>query len=242
MEGTLMEELRSLEDLLDLQAIDLEIDRLLDRRQSLPELAEYRAADEHVRGIDAEIETLAVRLREADLASDKADGELQMAEEKLKREESRLYAGGLSARDAEHLRQEVEMLRRHISEREDVILDLMDGKEQADEEMAALQEQRRSVQEDKDRLETAIGEAWAEIDSELSRQEERKAEIVPLVDPALLALYEQLRPTKEGVAVGRLAEGTCGGCHLRISAAEEAEVRRGSPPRCIHCRRILVPQ
>jgi predicted nucleic acid-binding Zn-ribbon protein len=44
------------------------------------------------------------------------------------------------------------------------------------------------------------------------------------------------------VAVGRLADGICGGCHLRLSAAEQVEVLRDFPPRCMHCRRILVPQ
>jgi hypothetical protein len=38
-------EIPALADLLDLQAVDLEIDRLLERRQSLPELAEYRTAN-----------------------------------------------------------------------------------------------------------------------------------------------------------------------------------------------------
>ena len=88
----------------------------------------------------------------------------------------------------------------------------------------------------------AIRDAWKEIDAQIAVKEARKAELVPLVAPDLLALYEELRPGKEGVAVGRLAEGVCGGCHLRLSAAEQAEVLRESPPRCLHCRRILVPQ
>ena len=48
--------------------------------------------------------------------------------------------------------------------------------------------------------------------------------------------------TEEGIAVGRFAEGVCGGCHLKLSAAEQAEVRKESPPRCLRCMRILVPQ
>ncbi len=63
---------------------------------------------------------------------------------------------------------------------------------------------------------------------------------MPLIDEDLIALYEDLRRAKDGVGVGRLADGVCGGCHLRITEAEELEVRRSDPPRCIHCRRILV--
>jgi predicted nucleic acid-binding Zn-ribbon protein len=237
-----MEELRSLEDLLDLQAVDLDIDRLLHRRASLPELEEYRSAHEVVARLDAAIDEVARRLRDAELASDKAEGELEMAEEKLNREERRLFAGGLSARDAEHMRREVEMLRRQTSEREDEILELMEGRDRAAAELQHLNEERSEAASVESRLEGIIREAWRAIDAEIAAKEARKAEIVPLIDPDLLSLYEELRSGKDGVAVGRLAEGVCGGCHLRLSAAEQAEVARGHPPRCLHCRRILVPQ
>jgi predicted nucleic acid-binding Zn-ribbon protein len=236
-----MEELRSLEDLLDLQAVDIEIDRLLHRRQSLDELEAYRAAHARVEAFDAEIARVSTHLRETDLAADKADGELQIADEKLQREERRLFAGGLSARDAEHLRQEVEMLRRQISEREDEVLALMDRREQAQAELTGLEAERAGAHSEESELEGIIGREWKVIDGEVARLEARKTEIVPLISSDLIDLYEQLRPTKEGVAVGRLAEGVCGGCHLRLSAAEQADVLRDSPPRCLHCRRILVP-
>lgn len=237
-----MEEMRSLEDLLDLQAVDLDIDRLLHRRSSLPELEEYRAAHEVVSGIDARIDEVSRRLRDAELASDKAEGEFEMAEAKLQREERRLFAGGLSAREAENMRREVEMLRRQTSEREDEILGLMETRDRAQEELAALEVEHAEAAAVEQRLAGAIREAWAAIDGEIAAKEARKAGIVPLIEPPLIELYEELRPHKEGVAVGRLAEGVCGGCHLRLSAAEQAEVLRDSPPRCLHCRRILVPQ
>jgi predicted nucleic acid-binding Zn-ribbon protein len=238
----MMEELGSLEDLLDLQAVDLDIDRLLHRRSSLPELDEYRSAHDVVSRLDARVEEVSQRRREAELASDKAEGELEMSEDKLNREERRLFAGGLSARDAEHMRREVEMLRRQASEREDEILELMEARDRAQSELEGLQAERAEAGVVEARLEAVIRDAWKEIDTRIAAAEHKKAEIVALIAPDLLALYEELRPGKEGVAVGRLAEGVCGGCHLRLSAAEQAEVLRESPPRCLHCRRILVPQ
>jgi predicted nucleic acid-binding Zn-ribbon protein len=242
MEVTVMEEMRSLEDLLDLQAVDIEIDRLLHRRATLPQLEEYRAAHEEVAALEERISEVSGRLREADLASDKADGELQLAEQKLQREEQRLFAGGLSARDAEHLRREVEMLRRQTSEREDEILVLMEQRDEAQSELDGLRSEHSEAKANEERLSAAISEVWKGIDAEIAAKESRKAAIVPLIDADLLELYEELRPAKEGVAVGRLAEGVCGGCHLRLSAAEQAQVTREHPPRCLHCRRILVPQ
>jgi predicted nucleic acid-binding Zn-ribbon protein len=237
-----MEEFSSLEDLLDLQVVDLEIDRLLDRRQNLDELERYRTAHERLTAIEGEIAGVSDRLRDIELAIDKAEGELQLGEQKLEREERRLFAGGLSAREADHLRQEVEMLGRQNGELEDQTLSLMEQREQTQTESAGLEEQRRAAQGEKDHLETAIKALWSEIDADIARYEEKKEGIVPLIQGELLELYEQLRPTKEGVAVGRLAEGICGGCHLALSAAEQSEVMRDHPPRCLHCLRILVPQ
>lgn len=235
-----MEDLKSLEDLLDLQVVDSDIDRLLDRRANLPELEAYRAAHEELAALDTRLEDLQQRRREVDLQSDKLSGELEIEEAKAEREEQRLYAGGLSARDATHLRDEVEMLRRRISEREDAVLALMEERDRLDAEIEEVTSEREAVSAEKDRIEEVVSEAWKEIDARLARLEEKKADIVPLVDEDLLALYERLRPTHEGVAVARLAEGVCGGCHLALSAAEQVQAGKSFPARCIHCNRILV--
>jgi predicted nucleic acid-binding Zn-ribbon protein len=237
-----MEEIRSLEDLLDLQREDSEIDRLLLRRNELPELSSYKDAHERGAALDAEIGEVEARLRESGLQVDKADGELKIADGKLGREEQRLFAGGLTAKEAEHLRQEVEMLRRQIGEAETIILEQMEAREGAEAELAGLQERRAEITAELDRLDEAIKGEWKVIDAEIARHEARKKDLVTLVPEDLIELYEDLRPRKEGVAVGRLAEGICGGCHLGLSAREQSQVLKADPPRCLHCRRILVPQ
>ncbi len=236
-----MEQLRSLADLLDLQDVDLQIDRLLHERQSLPVLAEFRTAHERVEALTRERDEVAATLRETDLGLDKTSGELELAQLKLSQEQNRLYAGGLSARDADYLRREVEMLQRKNSDMEDEILDLMEKKEQHEAALEALVAELEAAEATKRRHEAAIAEAWETIDAQLAIKEARKADIVPLIREDLLELYEELRPVKDGVAVGRLAEGICGGCHLRLTAAEQLDAKRTDPPRCLHCRRILVP-
>ena len=236
----MMEELGSLEDLLDLQMEDLEIDRLLHRRASLDELATYREAHEALGSIETSLEDVGGRLKDARLVLDRSEGELGIMMSKLNREERRLFAGGISARDAEHLRSEVAMLRRNSSLMEDEILELMESREAAEAEAASLEEEWADCSSDKDTLEAQIGAKWKVMDDEIARHDSRKAEIVPLIPAELLELYERLRPAKEGVAVGRLTDGICGGCHLRLSAAEQSTIAKSSPPRCLHCRRILV--
>jgi hypothetical protein len=236
-----MEDLRNLADLLDLQDVDLQIDRLLNQRQALPELERYRTTHTELEALEASHEEATAELREVSLELDKTNGELTIAEQKLAAEQNRLYAGGLSARDADFLRQEVEMLGRKNTEMEDRVLELMELREARDEGAGSLAAEVTEKQAAKSALEGEIQSAWKSIDAELAHKEARKADIVPLVDPDLLELYEELRRLKEGVAVGRLADGVCGGCHLALTAAEQLSATRQDPPRCIHCRRILVP-
>jgi len=236
-----MEELKSLADLLDLQDVDLQIDRLIHERQSHPALEQFRHAHEKAAAIEKELNEARAELRETTLALDRTNGELDISESKLASEQNRLFAGGMSARDADYLRREVEMLERKQKEQEEEILVLMERRERQDSRVAELTESLAAARTEKAGYETIIEEAWREIDARLARKEARKAEIIPLIDPELLTLYDELRAVKDGVAVGRLAEGTCGGCHLHLTAAEQLEARKSDPPRCIHCRRILVP-
>ncbi len=237
-----MEDLRSLADLLDLQTVDSEIDRLMHERETVPALKDYRRAHEKAQRLTSQRGDLADQLRQTELALDKTSGELDLAEAKLASEQNRLYAGGLSARDAEYMRREVEMLDRKKGEMEDEVLELMEKREQLQGRLAELDESATAVETEKGGFEATITAAWSEIDAQLARKEARKADIVPLIADDLLDLYERLRDQKDdGVAVGRLADGICGACHLQLTPAEQLEATRREPPRCIHCSAILVP-
>lgn len=233
-------EIPALSDLLDLQEVDIQIDRLLDRRQSLPELAQYREANAERRGAEERRDEVATRHRATSLELDKAEGELDMLESRLQESETRLYAGGMSGRETEHKRLEVTSLRGQQSALEERVLKLLDTREALDTELAGAEKAISEAASVETELEASIAEQWKEIDLELGRREDRKAEIAPSIPADLLELYETLRKTKEGVAIGRLEHGHCGGCHLALSSPEQSEAREYDPPRCTHCRRILV--
>lgn len=234
-------EIPALADLLDVQALDLEIDRLLHRRSNLPELQRYRMTQEEIDAVSARIETAGGELRQIELDTDKAEGELELLENKLKEHETRLFAGGMSARETEHMRLEVQSLHGQKGASEERVLGLLDRLDPVRADLEVLEGQRSELVDQKAELESFITREWRQIDSELARKEDRKREAIEPVPADLVELYEKLRQTKEGVAVGRLEEGTCGGCHMLLSPAEVIEATKSDPPRCVHCRRILVP-
>jgi hypothetical protein len=89
-----VEQLKSLADLLDLHDIDLQIDKLLDDRNSLPELEDYKAIHGTVDRLTSELAQAKASLKQTELALDKSNGELEILVEKAAAEQNRLYAGG----------------------------------------------------------------------------------------------------------------------------------------------------
>jgi uncharacterized protein len=229
-----------LSDLLDLQDVDLTIDRLIHQRQTLPELTTYQEAAGRRERLEEIRAGKGGELRSLELDLDKAEGELEIVEIKLKESETRLFAGGMSGRETEQKRLEVQSLRGQQSALEDRVLGLIDQVDPVRTEVARLDSLLSTTGTEVARLEEVIATAWRQIDAQIARHEESKREIAITISPELMALYEQLRKSKEGVAVGRLTGGQCGGCHLALSLPEQAEAADWDPPRCLHCMRILV--
>lgn len=233
-------ELTSLNDLLELQEIDLQIDRLLDQRQSLPELAEYKKAREEATTIESDLAVATNELKQLELDLDKSEGELQLLEIKLEEHETRLFAGGMSGRETEHMRLEVQSLKGQRGTLEERVLAMLEGIDPTRAGVEKIQGDLAAVVARSEGLETSIKAQWKVIDAELARKEERKQEALAPIDPGLLELYEKLRGIKEGVAVASYDHGVCGGCHMTLSPAEQDEAFAADLPRCVHCRRILV--
>jgi hypothetical protein len=218
----------------------MRIDKLLDQRSSLPELSEYQEAHGEVEHLTTAVDTARTALKVADQGMHKTNGELEIEAEKAAAEQNRLYAGGLSARDADYLRREVEMLYAKVSKMEDQVLEFIESKELAEADTARLSDELADAVKDKEKLGASITEQWRLIDKQLAVKEDRKKTTAELIDEYLMEIYDSLRESGKGRVVGRLADDTCGACHLKLSAAEISKVQKQDPPRCIHCRAILV--
>lgn len=230
----------SLADLLDLQDVDTQLDRLLDERSSLPVLAEYRATHEQLQAAERRVRELSASADELRRSMDKAEGELRLIEEKIDQETKRLYGGSIGAKEAVNYQREIEGLDQKRGDKETQVLEVMEAREENDAALETARSEMDTFARRKSELEARVTELWKEIDSHIARKEARKAEIAPLIDPDLLESYDRIRASHGGIGVGRLDNGVCSACHLALSPTEQHEVRKESLPRCIHCGRILV--
>lgn len=237
-----MTETRGVDRLIELQEIDMAIDRLESRRRDLEvgdEVAQAR------RGAEAAEE----RLGELRLALDsvvreetRLESEADSLERKIDAEQRRLYDGSVAnPKELEAIQHEVANLRQRKSRVEDDILSQMERREDMEGRLpkleAELQEARDRVAEIESGSEREFTDVSVGLDS---RREERNA-LVPSFDEELLELYEDLRASKKGIGAARLLDGVCQGCHQKLSALELDRIKRSEGiRRCEYCRRILV--
>lgn len=233
----------SLRPLLDLQQVDVAIDRLQALRAELPEQLEL---DRLSAQLDAARTVLAERELETGAFTreqDKFEAEVAALEAKIKHETDRLYGGEVSSpKELTSIQAELDGLRRRKSHIEDQLLDLMEKREAADAALAESKDRAALLQQQKDAAAAARDDAATHIASDLeARQAEREA-LVPRIPPEALEMYEDLRPKKEGVAIAALEGGVCRGCMVALSPVALDAIKRSDDPlvRCENCRRLLV--
>jgi uncharacterized protein len=230
--------------LLDLQALDSSLDRLDHRRATLPELATIEALSSRVREVSDAL--VVAETLESDLGREqrKAEGDVDQVRARSDRDQQRLDAGQVSSpRELENLQSEIGSLARRRSDLEDVVLEIMERREAAQADMSSLGAEREKLTAELTAVTARRDEVFAEIDAEIAASRSARAAVAPDVGADLLALYEKIRASSDGVGAAALHRGRCEGCHLTVNPSELGQMRAAAPDavlRCEECRRILV--
>ena len=148
-----------------------------------------------------------------------------------------------SPKDLERMQGELGSLQRRITSLEDDELEVMARLEDAQRDLDGLTEQVRAADEKLAALVTARDGRTKEIEESLQGVAAERGPAVEAIPADLLALYDRLRSSKGGVAVGALRARECGGCRLSLDPAELASIRAAAPDEVIRhdeCQRILV--
>jgi predicted nucleic acid-binding Zn-ribbon protein len=223
---------------------DSAIDRLRHRRRTLPELAQLAALEVQGAAVDRARADVGQRRDDVARRQRRLEDELALVERKSAEVKARLYSGTVSLiRELQALQSEVDALTRRGSTLEDEVLEAMTEREPLDEEVAGLESRRGAMDEEAGRLRAAVAEAQAGIDAELAAEVDARAAAADGIPPTVMSSYERLRTRLDGVAIARLVNGRCDGCHLSLSVTELTNATREPPDTLLHCEqcgRILV--
>jgi hypothetical protein len=218
-----------------------------DLRQIEEKLGKHRGEMEtlvaEVKAIEARLKTDRESLATMDRARGELSTEVRQMTQQIEKSRDKLNRSR-NERESNAAQRELEELRKLVRDREEEIERLTSA---ADGARAAITEAEAKHGE----LTRTIAGTEAGSSSELSSLEvEKKAKLaqregvakkVPVV---LYRRYENIR-TKRAVAIARLVEGTCRGCHLAIPPMMFQKLRQsGEIDQCPHCRRIIyyMPQ
>jgi hypothetical protein len=227
---------------LDLQQLDLVIDRLRARKAALESGAELTAARAEADAAEATLGEHRLQIEALDRDASKIEHEVDSLTQKAAAEQARMTSGAVAnARELGAIGHEIENLRRRVADREDELLAIMERREALERSAVEAERVAREKREAADALRRSSGAELDQVEAELAAREAERPAATAAVDPDVLELYEELRPQKKGVAAAALVDNVCQGCHEQLSAVELDHVRRADGvPRCEHCRRILV--
>ena len=234
--------MKGLDRMLELQELDLSVDRLEARRREIEsgeELAATRRA----------METLEQRLGEVRMALDginseqaRLEGDAGMLTQKLEAEEKRLYDGSVAnPKELESIQAELRNLRERRSRLEDGIIEQMERRENIEGGLPQLETEVREARDRVAEIETSAERELVDIASALGDRRGEREQLLASFDEELLELYEELRGSKKGVGAAALADGVCQGCREQLSPLERDRLKKTEGiRRCPHCRRILI--
>jgi uncharacterized protein len=146
-------------------------------------------------------------------------------------------------KDLERMQGELASLQRRITSLEDDELEVMARLEDADQELDSLTAQVAGTDEQLAALSGTRDIRTQELDQELKALAADRAPKAAGIPEDLLVLYDKLRASKNGVAVGALRHRECSGCRLALDATELAAIRSAPADLVLRheeCQRILV--
>jgi len=231
---SLREKLKALEEL---QRIDLEANEVKVERDGFP--ARRASVDAAVQIARRAWEDAKVRLEANERERRQIETLLGMERDKVKKWEGRL--GDIrTPREYAALSREVDIAKKTNDAQAEQAKLLA---AQAAELEAAVEAREEALSESEVAAQTEIeelGKRSAALDERMASLDGRRAAAVTLVDPALLAKYENIKRRRAGVAIAQIVGGSCRGCHRHIPPQLAITLQRvDSIETCPNCHRII---
>jgi len=230
--------------LLDLQALDAQLDRLAHRRATLPEIAELQRIGGEQAATRDDVVVAETEAGDIRREQDKFEGDIAQVRQRIVRDQQRMDAGAVSsAKELESLQHEIDSLHRRQTALEDSEIEVMERLEVVENRLASLVARSEQLAAASKETEERRDAALAEIDVEVRAVQADREGLTPTLPADLLALYDKLRAQFGGVGAAALRQKRCDGCRLELNATDIGRVRAAEEDevlRCEECRRILV--
>lgn len=229
-----------LSQLIELQAIDMEIDRI---DQAIK--AEQNGLDERITAL-AKREALINELQEKIVAQQKEtrnlEGDMADRMDHVRERQSKMMQVQ-TGREQTALLKEIEDAKKSAKENEEKVVALMESIEQLTaritEEKNLLKGEKELVAEETEKVRVSI----EEINKGKRDKDLRRGEQAAKIKSGTLRKYDTLRQRRNGLAVVNVVDGVCQGCFMAIPPQLFNQLLRGDQLfECPTCQRMIFYQ
>jgi predicted nucleic acid-binding Zn-ribbon protein len=233
---------RGMDRLLELQGLDLSVDRLQARLAALETGEEVRTGRVELQDVESSLGQLKLALDAVTREQGRLEGDVDSMERKIEAERKRMYDGSVAnPKELQSISAEVESLQHRKSRTEDLVIEQMEQREELEARLAPLESEVSETRRRLEEIEETSGRDLVEAERDLKARTEERGTLAEEIDEELLDLYEDLRRSKKGVGAAALIDGVCQGCHQKLSAVYLDRLKRSDDiRRCEYCRRILI--
>ncbi len=231
------------ERLLALQQIDIDLLKIAHKINNSPLNSNLESLNRSL--IDSKNLLIAAETEKSDIQHELSRSEIDVEQvvSRIEKDEKRLASGTGTPRELEQIQHELGTLAKRRSELEEVELEIMVRVDDVSKRITDLQKQLASFEAELARVQSELEIEVRNLDSAKQSSLTAREALAPQIEKELLALYEKIRSSSDGLGAAQLVGDSCGGCHLKLNAAEMEKIKSLSDDevvRCEECRRILI--
>ena len=221
-----------------LQQVDSQIDQIQARLKSIQQTLEN---DETLRAANEQFSAATGKRQDAEriLKLSEADGEKQRI--KIEQTEASLYGGKVhNPKELQDLQKDAASLRRYLETLEERQLEAMIAAETAEMELQIAKTDLERVQSNLKVQNKDLTSESETLRKNLERLNSERQAVVTDIAGQTLAVYDQLRKQKRGLAITTIADSSCEACGTTLTPSQQQSARSTSQLfYCPTCGRIL---
>jgi len=229
---------KTLNALIELQEIDLKLDRLNEERGDLPEIVNTlkQKIEKNEEALKEQKETI----KKLKAEEKKIELDMESTRSLLKKYEEQLYQVKTN-KEYDAIANETETTKNSINESENRLLEITDSVEKLEASISELKKNKQSIQKELNESNEDLQAKKNESSEEENILVQEKNIVRQNLTKQYLSTYERIRGAKKGIAVAHCNGGICSGCFSFIPPQKVVEIKNMKKIyTCEYCGRIMT--
>ena len=227
--------------LYDLQMLDTTLEQLRHHFITLPEREALAVVQKNIADCASQISSGEIRQQELEKLLNVAEATSATLRKKRERLEQQMKTV-IAPREAEALQHEILTVNTELNTADEESLAFMEESEHIDSTLVAARAALVELRTAEVTATAALHEAEEYKKAEARDVEEKRQRLAETLDEKWSAAYELRRSQHKGIAVAKVKNHVCGGCHLDLSTSEVDLLKKETDENreCPNCARWLV--